>query len=851
MIKKMKLKYVLLSGLFISAFSACTNEDFTEVSTPVNTGSAIALGEGYTVQIGKDNALTKALFNDQYNPTWEKTDTLGAAWVHMVTEFDENYDVITCSPIGGSYGGFYSNHPFSLTAGEGTNSGTFKTVTNAFAGAYVLYYPYDKNVAMTGSEIPVGIKSYEFDAENTLKHVSENMFSYCPVKFVPGGNQTGEFHLNQIPVLFRLSFRAAKELNMDLSKGGITIKNIVLEAKKGGLNGQNVLVADGKIIGGTEPDEDCYNEINNKNLNNIVKYTNDGNVDHLFITVSNSENDDYKLLEKDVLTKKPFIFSTLPLSAAADYVTIKVVTDKGVYAKTYDANVQSEKAVVEGFNRAAYEGGKKPGETVGQPITLNVTLNVTVQDDVIYTTDTFMERWEEAIASEEKATLEVGTDLVLPEGLTCENVNADITVKGHKLTIPSLNFAKAKGIAFENEEVEVENVMSSGSAEITIKNLIAKNVEIAGQGTLRAKNIETLTVASSGVVSLSGVDADSKVKTINIEEGSTVSGTLNLDASSLQIGTLTGAAKSSLFLSANMTNKGNMTLGVVNTGTYTFTNEGTISVKGQYSGKITNSADATATFDVDGSATITNNGTVTLNGTQTGAVTNTKDAVLYVNKDNSFRLTNAGTVNIAKDAELTAATGKTVANTGIINVTGKLTETATTALTQTAEDAQIVVKDANAKITMFNSGNPLAQGCIIILNDNNIVNGSSEPTVFEMTSATATVADAATIWVKYNAKSSELASLLSKNLTFYNNLELTGAMTIGGNFIVAGNTTVTAKAAYKLTITKDKVNEIKAGAKLALSKNVTIAGSTTGTKLIATGDFSKGEGTIDASLSIN
>lgn len=849
MIKKMKLKYVLLSGLFISAFSACTNEDFTEVSTPVNTGSAIALGEGYTVQIGKDNALTKALFNDQFNPTWEKTDTLGAAWVHMVTEFDENYDVITCSPIGGNYGGFYSNHPFSLTAGEGTNSGTFKTVTNAFAGAYVLYYPYDKNVAMTGSEIPVGIKSYEFDAENTLKHVSENMFSYCPVKFVPGGNQTGEFHLNQIPVLFRLSFRAAKELNMDLSKGGITIKNIVLEATKAS---QNVLVADGKIIGGTEPDEDCYNEINNKNLNDIVKYTNDGTVDHLFITVSNSENDDYKLLEKDVLTKKPFIFSTLPLSAAADKVTIKVVTDKGVYAKTYDASVQSEKAVVEGFNRAAYEGGKKPGETVGQPITLNVTLNVTVQDDVIYTTDTFMERWEEAIASEEKATLEVGTDLVLPEGLTCENVNADITVKGHKLTIPSLNFAKAKGITFENEEVEVENVMSSGSAEITIENLIAKNVEIAGQGTLSAKNIETLTVASSGVVSLSGVDADSKVNTINIEEGSTVSGTLNLDASSLQIGTLTGAAKSSLFLSANMTNKGDMTLGVINTGTYTFTNEGTISVKGQYSGKIINNADATATFDADGSATITNNGTVTLNGTQTGAVTNNKDAVLYVNKDNSFKLTNAGTVNIAKTAELTAATNKTVANTGIINVTGKLTETAFAALTQTDDDAQIIAKDKDAVITMQSSGDELAQGCIIILNDNNIENATDEPTVFEMTSATATVpSKAATIWVKYNAKSSDLTSLTSKNLTFYNNLELTADMTIDGNFIVAGNTTVTAKAAYTLTITKDKVNEIKAGAKLALSKNVTIAGSASETELTATGDFSKGEGTIGDNLSIN
>ena len=80
MIKTMKLKYVLFSGLLLSVgFTACTNEDFTEVTTPVNTSEAIALGDNFTIKVGKAGADTKAVFDEDFSPAWEE----GDAWVQL------------------------------------------------------------------------------------------------------------------------------------------------------------------------------------------------------------------------------------------------------------------------------------------------------------------------------------------------------------------------------------------------------------------------------------------------------------------------------------------------------------------------------------------------------------------------------------------------------------------------------------------------------------------------------------------------------------------------------------------------------------------------------------------------
>ena len=588
----MKLKYLLASGLFLStAFVACTNDDFAEISAPANTDDAIALGEGFTINVGKSDAETRAAFNETLNPYWEEGDKIGAAWLHKVTKIGENNQVPVdgCSLIGSTYDMFYSNLPFTLIEGEGTNNGTFETVGNAFAGAYVLYSPYDPNVSMAGNEIPVSLKTYELDCADRTKNLTANMFSYSPVKFVPGGPQTDEFYLQQIPVLIRMKFCASEKLNMNL-QGGVTIQNIVLMAEDAT---GDVLAEAGHIVPGTAPVAANYNYVlangndvfNANGLGGIAKYENVGNVDHLFIKAIGSDNADFQLLKEEVDTKKAFEFSILPLSRPATKLTVKIVTtDRGVYKREYNIASGEDKKVIDEFNKAATNG--KGTETVE----LRVVLDMTEQDGVIYTADEFMKRWEAATTTGANPTLEVGTDLVLPEGLTCDNDEADVTVKGHKITVPSINIAKNTGVEFENEVVVEGDVFTSGASEIIAKNLAAENIEIQGQAELALKEAKKLTVASSGIVTVSGVDAESSIDVIEIQKGSTTIGKLTLGAN-LAVSEL--QSEGEVTLADNFTNEGNMVLSKLTTGNYTLTNKSNLTLNGEASGNVVNNADAT------------------------------------------------------------------------------------------------------------------------------------------------------------------------------------------------------------------------------------------------------------------
>lgn len=821
----MKFKYVLLSGLFLSTgFVACTNEELVEIAAPVNTEEAIALGENYTINVNKVGDQTRSAFNENLSPYWEADDQLGAAWVHLVTGYDANYNVINCNTIGGSYGGFYSNHPFDLIEGVGTNNASFKTVTNAFAGAYVLYYPYNPNVAMQGNEIPVSIKTYETDCKDgeTLKNVSENMFSYCPAKFVPGGNQTGQFNLQQIPTLFALRFTPDEKLNMDLA-GGITIKNIVIEAKK---SRNTVLMSAGKIVTNKAPEADNYNGVNGKDLSEIVQYVGTTYADNFFITALNSDNDNYKMLVKNEPTKKQFIFSALPFSDKADEVIVKVVTDKGVYKKVYEASDAEDVKYINEFNNATQEGGQ---------VRINVILDVTELDDVIYTADEFMKRWNAAATSSTKATLKIGTPLTLTDGLTCDNGYAEIEVKGAALTIPSLNIAKNRTITFSNELVVDGNVFTSGAAEFVANDLTAKEVEIQGEANLKVRKADLLTVASSGIVNLSSAAAGSSIKSIVLEEGTTAVGKLTLNSTDLAITTITGTADTELTLAADMTNPANatLTLGKVNAGAYTLTNNGIVYLNGTY--------------------------------TTTGEIINNAGATLNVNYANSFNLTNsasdgakaAGVVNIAAGATLTVTTNKEVKNMGIINVTGTLTESAADKLTQTtSDDARIIAKTDNAVIKRFASSSALAKGYIIILKDANYPTAiiTNEPTAFEMnkaSDASSVPTKANSVFVKYNAKASELSKLIAKNLVLYNNLSLDADMTTTGKFMIAGDVTVSATAAQTLSLSNTPAsNSVLKGAKMTIGSYVTLDGASSNATLDVYGSFVNNGGTIGSNITV-
>ena len=863
MIKTMKLKYLLASGLFLStAFVACTNDDFAEISAPaISTDGAIALGEGYSINVNKGIA-TRAEFTDKYAPVWVKGDQLGAAWVNMVTKLDE--DDNTKVAEGGTEAfqhsdWFYSNHPFTLTEGEGTNSGTFTSPTNAYAGAYVLYYPYDETVAMTSGEIPVAIKSYETDCENSLKNISGNMFSYSPAAFVPGGPQTGSFNLKQIPVLVQLQFAASKELNMNLD-GGVTISNIVIEAKDAS---GSVLAKTGKltpvstVISGLTADN--YNGENNKNLDGIVEYNRNEVADNIFVTVLNSDDPKYQIVKKTVadqpniegITEGKFVFSMLPLSAKATSITIKVVTDKGVFATTYDPAAaglttdEKKKAtemlnlfnegkkegtadVTKGEGGAAYEGGQ---------VAMGITLDVTENDKVIYTVEEFMNRWEAAMGQKNDEPLEIGTPLTLTEALVCSDVNTEVEITGAALTIPSLSLEHAASVEFNNDELIVEgDVYSSGDAPLTIKKLTAKNVEIEGKADIKAHNIEKLTVASDGNVTLAaydGADAatakeDKAVVTeIVINGNNTDKGLLSLTPDDLTITKMDGS-KGTLAVTGALENKAGNTITLGNV-TGTINNYGTVNLEGEYSGTFNNKAGAKLNVNADNS-----NKKMTL----------TNDAADTEGNP-------AGVVNIAAEKTLNA---KKITNNGTINVSGNLTEGGAATLLQTNDNARINAMNEDAVITMYSSGTALAEGYVVILVDDNIANGSGEPVAFDMKSASATVpAKAATVFVNCVTNNNALSSILSKNLIFYQNINVNADITFSGNFTVAGNVTInntTAKGTeVEVTLADAMTNTINKGASLTLGKNIKLKGSSNAV-LTANGAFNKGDGSLDSSITL-
>ena len=855
MIKTMKLKYLLASGLFLStAFVACTNDDFAEISAPVNTDGAIALGEGFTIEVNKGGVDTRAAFDAKYTPYWEKDDQLGAAWVHMVTEVEEKDGVYTAtqvSPVGSSSDKFYSNHPFNLIEGENTNDGKFESVTNAFAGAYVLYYPYDPSVAMTGEEIPVAIKTYEADCAEPLKNISENMFSYSPASFVPGGPRTGKFTLKQVPVLVRLQFAVSKKLNMNLADG-ITIQNIVIEASK---SGNTVLTKTGTL----KPNDaeiktlgtDNYNGLNNKNLDDIVAYDDEEAAENIFVTLKNSNTDKYKLLKEEVATEGEFVFSMLPLMEKADEVTVKVVTDKGVFATTYPTTTgtaEEQKASREWLNRfnegvgkntgvadltkgeqggAAYEGGQ---------ISLGVMLDATVNDDVIYTVDEFNKRWAAAIKSGKPETLKIGTPLELTEALACDNNNANVTVKGASLTVPSVNLTHANSLAFRNEIIVEGDVYSSGDVPVTFEKLSAKNVNIEGKAEIGAKKIEKLTVAADGDVTLAAftgatADDEATVSSIVINGNSEDAGTLTLTPTNLTIEAM-DATKGTVNLNENMTNEGTITLGAVTLASgKKFINNGTVTLNGAFTGEFENNAGATLNINADVDAmTLTNEAADATNGKA------------------------AGIVNIAAEVELEAAAAGSVTNKGIINVSGTLTEGADGALVQDDDNARINAVSKDAVIALENTAK-LTDGYIVILVDGNVTGAATdEPVAYNLTSAAAVAtapSNATTIFVNCVLNNTQLTSIANKNLIVYQNIELAADATVTGDFEVAGNVQIKNIATddksteITLTLSEAATNVVNEGASLKLDKNVKLAGSAAGTTLDVNGGFDMNGGSID------
>jgi len=616
----MKIKNLFFSSLLLStAFVACTNEEIIE-SSSVDTKDAIALGEGYTINVTK-GLESRAAFDFEGTgiaASWEEGDQIGAAWFHVVSNFDSYYNVTNCFAMPGAQA-LYSNHPFDLIGGK--KEGQFQTVTNAFAGAYILYYPYNSTVSQSYSAIPVKIDArqpFNAAAGHELDQITDNMQSYCAAKFVPGGNQTGVFSLQQIPAIFKLHFTATKKLNMNLA-GGIAIKKIVLIAEK---NGESVLVTKGQVAPKNVSSIDKY-VYNENELPDYVAYSPvyTSDVDHFSIDVENGDKSAYKMVQKDVMTVKPFYFSTLPFTEEADKIIVKVVTEQGTFSKEYDAD-DTQLAV---FNNATEEGGV---------VYVNVKLDVTETDDAIYTEEDFMAAWNEAKETDDETEILVGEDLVLTEGLELDNINAAIKVvfvdangqdsKDHSIKVPSLTI-KNGNVTFVNTLNVEGDVTTTGNSVLYADCLNANKVNIGGDAEFAFNDINKLYVQTSGKVTISSKGINPAIDEIEVEKG--ING---------RMGELT--VKNATL--SKVLNKGMITLneGVSLKAGKEFTNNNIVVLNEEFNNYGTFNQNATLITE----AAFNNKPGATLNITAANAE---DDAVIYVNEVHPTNGT-VGTINI-------------------------------------------------------------------------------------------------------------------------------------------------------------------------------------------------------------
>ena len=820
----MKLKYVLFSGLLLSVgFTACTNEDFTEVTAPVNTSEAIALGEGYTITVN-NGAATRAAFDSKYTPSWEEGDKLGAAWFHQINKdgFDEEKGEVKnngCGPVaGGTFGGFYSNATMNLTAGAGTLDGTFTAQDNSAlsAGAYVLYYPHNgKSTDLVKDALPVELKSYDIDCANPLKNINDNMFAYSTVKFLEGEYATNDFTLSQVPVLVRLKFTPGKVLNNELV-GGIAIENIVIEANDGT---NSVLATTGKITAEKAPNAQNYNK---NDWTGIVKYASakyneEGMANNLFITVAGSDNDNYKLLKNGEPTKNEFIFSILPFSAKAKNVVIKVVTEKGVYKAEYD---DTDTKFINEFNNAVNEGSQ---------VAVNVTLDMKETDNVIYTARDFKTAWDEAVAAGDEADdIVIGTDLELTEPLAVNDGDAKFTVKSdkgaYKLTVPSMDVTmtdNVDGVTFDNsiELVVKDALYVDADAILNAKNLTAKTVTVDGKADLTVKEIEDVEIVAGGVLTVAGVAGEeSTIASIENRGTLTPGADLTIEAMDSDRGTLV--------LNADFTNNGEMTLGAINAGSHKFINNGTVTLNGAYTGTFENNAGAT----------------LNINATQTSM--NLTNAAADATKKLA-----AGVVNVAVSATLQGDAGYIITNNGIINVAGALVENAGGSIVQnSSDDARIIAQSEKAGIVLV-AGASITKGYIVILVETQITNPNNQ-VAYNLTDEEAVVpASAGTVFVNTDIDGTWLTTNASKNLIIYDsNIELAddADVILTGTFTVAGDATVSlVSGADNATLTLGSgANKIDLGASLTLCKGLTFK---TGTNWTQEGTFTPNGATVSES----
>lgn len=798
----MRLKHVLFSSLFLSAaFVACTNEELIDVQTPsVDVADAISLGEGFTISGAKVAVEpgTKSFFEEEatgINTYWEEDDILGAAWYSAVNTIrPDGYVADNGVEKANANHNFAWNADFNFKefAGSDKSSAYFEAKTNLSAGAYVVYYPWNENVAQVFDAIPVTLKfpytvnlaeGHEYDA------VSENMFSYGVAAFVPGGRQTDKFYTKQVPVLYGLRLGADHLKLVDLDDMQ-TIDKIVIEAYKETSTNvfETVLTTAGKVTPPATTTAKNYNDYidfiaagtGSWDKNPLPKatyeslktdiYNNPAAVNHYTIDLANSNQSKYQISTvKDQLTDL-IVFSSLPTLDEATKLVVKVITTEGLnLTKTFDKNrgTTEEKAaaaeVLAKFNAAQNEGAM---------VQLDVFVDTQSDDEIIYTADQFKTQWNAAIASDEAKTLTVADPVIL-EDIVLENSNPDANVT-IKLDDTHVNVALTlKGINIERGALTIQDCPVIVDGDINSSANLNINGEVTAKNIVLNSNSNTMTIAA--------------MESLEVRESGNV--TLNLPEADYLAG---GIGNITVFRGGQLrVAKGYMNGAVEVKDGGNFSITGSVTNLGSFNGKVSTSGTTAKFINAE-------DATATLAAGSNAVIENQEGATLNINGGVAQNSSNAGTVNVLSGT--LNVVNMSQSETGIINVAKEAKVTGNATL-----EGWVIIKDMQSK-----------DGNLVI---NNLAYSVESAADF-------TNKGSMSYFINTDLKDADVSNWNAGNLYFFVDQTINSDWAIGNHVTIMNDIafSTTNEAGAKFNVNGGGELNIH-GVKLTLNEGVTLAGS--------------------------
>lgn len=750
-------------------FTACTNDELVDLNSPVSVEeqlkNAVSLGEGYTI-VGSKEAETRFVINsDLSSAVWERTDTVGGAWIGYTTGNDVTV----------SFSNIMSNHPFAFSKDlGGMKSVEFKAPTNVFAGKHILYYPFNYKIKGVVASIPVEFEQnpvMDCTAGKEMDHVNRNSFAWTTID-AQGGPEAGNFQLKQVSDIWVIKI-GTDAANADRIANQ-TIEKIILESANNLYNTATL----------TKNNKTKYSEFGGQ-------YNNGAPVSTYILTPENASADYQVTAAGDAgLTKKAFYLSTLPADENITSFTVRVILANGrIYSKTF---AKSE-------NEALFEKIIAPGKKVE----LDVLLDTEDTTGAIYTA----EQLNRALSAADPGTITLGADIELDNftfnkaGKTANITGGKLIVKGDATItagVVSVQAMKVGGKLTVNDTftataLEADDVKVGESGFFTSNGVNDElgTVYVDGSATITAKKIADITVAKAAVLNLTGAEVKTSLKVLR-------SATATLNGVTLS-GSTTNTDGTIAFASGTNVNKGTLSstsTSAASTITGSFENVGTVNLTGTC---------------YNNSTGIINNGTVNVKGSaSTYAIANVVNAAATAAGVSPAKAAGKMVVELASDTDILTLDATFAAGTTIEIKKGSVNPSAAGKLTL-ADGAKMAVS-GNAKFTLASTstGDFVAGSEIQIakkenldLNSNGLgsIAGDINTVITSATELAAKVVTASTkmdavvkTWVLNGSglavTSENVNELVAKNILVKSALDIKVDMTMAGTFNVDGTVTL-------------------------------------------------------------